>query len=204
MHCADLKADMQCVGIMRDSKDVQRACRWMSPTLDRGLTTRSDRVGFLRGANRPGHGGIPSSLRQICSSSRCKSMPRQGDRAAIARFKPRFKVLSSNRTTPEVDKATQTEAFADIAQLRAAGREESAQQLIPAQLRDLDLPALGATAQPLENPRQLRRDRRLSRIRPCSGDFRIKSQQQMQMVIHYRETTDGHRKRSAPKIVASG
>jgi hypothetical protein len=33
-------------------------------------------------------------------------------------------------------------------------------------------------------------------IRPCSSDFRIKPQQQMQMqmVIHNRESTDGHRK----------
>ena len=31
-------------------------------------------------------------------------------------------------------------------------------------------------------------------IRPRSSDFGIKSQQQMQMVIHDRETTDGHGK----------
>jgi hypothetical protein len=31
-------------------------------------------------------------------------------------------------------------------------------------------------------------------IRPGSSDFRIKPQQQMQMVIHNRESTDGHRK----------
>src|SRR5580693_2372239 len=134
----------------------------MSLTLDRGLTTPSGRVHSLRGADRPGPCGVPSSLRQMCSRSRCASMPRQSDRAATARFKPRFMVLSSNRTTPQVDQATHTEAFADFAQLLAAGREESAQQPIPAQLLDLNLPALGATAQPLENPGQLRRDRRLS------------------------------------------
>src|ERR1700677_556453 len=134
----------------------------MSPTLDRGLTTPSGRVHSLRGANRPGPCGVPSSLRQICSRSRCASMPRPSDRAATARFKPRLMVLSSNRTTPQVDQATHTEAFADFAQLLAAGREESAQQPIPAQLLDLNLPTLGATAQPLENPGQLRRDRRLS------------------------------------------
>ena len=50
-------------------------------------------------------------------------------------------VLSSNRTTPQVDQATHTEAFADFAQLLAAGREESAQQPIPAKLLDLNLPA---------------------------------------------------------------
>jgi hypothetical protein len=49
-------------------------------------------------------------------------------------------VLSSNRTTPQVDQATHTEAFADFAQLLAAGREESAQQPIPAKLLDPNLP----------------------------------------------------------------
>ena len=197
-------ADTHCVGIMRDNKAVQRACRWMSPMLDRGLTTPSGRVRSFRGTSTPGNSGVPSSLGQMCSRSRCKSVPQQGDRVAIARCEPRFRMLSSNGTTLQVEQATDTEAVADLAQLRTAGREETAQQPIPAKLLDLDLPTLGATAQPHENTGQLRRDRRLSRIRPCSSDFRIKSQQQMQMVIHDRETTDGHRKRSAPKIVASG
>jgi hypothetical protein len=134
----------------------------MSQTLDGRLTTPSSRVRSLRGAKRPGPCGVPSSLRQICSRRRCASMPRQSDRAATARFRPRFMVLSSNRTTPQVDQATHTEAFADFAQLFGAGREESAQQPIPAKLLDLNLPALGATAQPLENLSQLRRDRSLS------------------------------------------
>jgi hypothetical protein len=54
---------------------------------------------------------------------------------------------------------THTKVFADFLQLRAAGREETAHQSIPAKLLDLNLPALGATAQPLEYPGQLRRDR---------------------------------------------
>ena len=89
-------------------------------------------------------------------------MPRQSDRAATAQFKPRARVLSSNRTTPQVDRVTRTKAFADFLQLRAAGREETAQQPIAAKLVDLKLPALGATTQPLEYPGQLRRDRGLS------------------------------------------
>jgi hypothetical protein len=141
---------------------VQRACRWMSPTHDWGVTTPSGPVRSFRGANRRGPWGFPSSLRQICSRSRCKSMLRQGDCAATARCEPRFRMLSSNRTTPQVDQATHAEAFANFAQLLAAGREESAQQPIPAQLLDLNLPALGATAQPLEIPGQLRRDRSFS------------------------------------------
>ena len=71
-------------------------------------------------------------------------------------------MLSSNWTTPQVDQATHTEASGDFPQLLAAGREETAQQPIPAMLLDLNLPALAATAQPLENPGQLRRDRSLS------------------------------------------
>src|ERR1700678_4403604 len=108
----------------------------MSPTLDRGLTTPSGRVRSLRGAGRPGPCGILSSLRQICSRRRCASMPRQSDRAATARFKLRFMVLSSNRTTPQVDQATHTEAFADFAQLLAAGREESGPQPLPPEVLD--------------------------------------------------------------------
>ena len=50
-------------------KDVQRACRSMSLTHDRGLTTPSGRVHSLRDANRPGPCGVPLSLRQICSGS---------------------------------------------------------------------------------------------------------------------------------------
>jgi hypothetical protein len=61
-------------------------------------------------------------------------------------------------TTLQVDQATHTEAFAEFAQLCAAGREESAQQPIPAKLLDPDLPTLGATAQPLENPGELCRE----------------------------------------------
>jgi hypothetical protein len=46
-------------------------------------------------------------------------------------------MLSSNRTTPEVDQVTHTEASGDFPQLRATGREETAQQPISAKLLDL-------------------------------------------------------------------
>jgi hypothetical protein len=49
-------------------------------------------------------------------------MPRQGDRAATAQFDPRFKLLSSTRTTPQVDRVTYTKAFADFARLDAMKR----------------------------------------------------------------------------------
>jgi hypothetical protein len=64
---------------------------------------------------------------------------------------------------------THTKAFADFLQLRAAGREETAHQSIPAKLLDLNLPALGATAQPLEYPGQLRRDRWLFLAKEAAG-----------------------------------
>jgi hypothetical protein len=113
---------------------------------------------------------MPSSLSEKYSRSCGNSMPRQGDRTANARWQPRFRMLSSNWTAPEVDQATHTEAFADFAQLLAAGREESAHhRSIPAKPLDLDLPTLGATAQPHENPGQLGRDRSLSFAKKPSG-----------------------------------
>jgi hypothetical protein len=48
-------------------------------------------------------------------------------------------MLSPNGTTPQVDQATHTEASGDFPQLRATGREETAQQPIPAKLLDLKL-----------------------------------------------------------------
>jgi hypothetical protein len=81
---------------------------------------------------------------------------------AITRCEPRFWIVSSHGTTLQVDQATHTEVFADFAQLRAAGREESTQQPIPAKLLELNLPTLCTIAQPLENPGQIRRDRRFS------------------------------------------
>jgi hypothetical protein len=64
-------------------------------------------------------------------------MLRQGDYAATARCEQRFRMLSSNGTTPQVDQATHTEASGDFPQLRATGHEETAQQPIPAKLLDL-------------------------------------------------------------------
>jgi hypothetical protein len=171
---------------------MRRADRSIRPMFRRGLAALAGRVQSTRNPDRPGSRGLYSRLREGCLRGRCKSMPRQGDREATARRQPRLWMLSPNGTTPEVDKAMQTEGFADFAHLRSAGRKETAQHPIPARLPDLELQTLGVTTQPLENPGQLRRDRGLSRIRLCLSDFRIKSLQQVQMVIHDRETTDGH------------
>jgi hypothetical protein len=156
---------MQCEG----KKDVQCVCRSMAPTLDRGLTTPLGRVHSIRSANRPGPWGLPSSLRQICSRSRCMSVPRQRDRTATARDEARFRMRSSNWTAPEVDQVTHTKAFGDFPQPGATGREETAHQSIPVELLELDPPALGATAEPLENLSQLPRDRSFSIAKKAAG-----------------------------------
>jgi hypothetical protein len=143
--------------------------RSISPTLPRCLTTPLGRVQSFTAPNGPGSRGMPSSLAEKYSRSCGNSMPRQGDRTANARWQPRFRMLSSNGTAPEVDQVVHTEASGDFPQLRATGREETAQQPIPAKLLDLKLPALGATAQALENPGQLRRDRRLSLAKKPAG-----------------------------------
>ncbi len=148
---------------------MQRADRSISPMMPRGLTTPLGLVQTFTSRDRPTSRGLSSSIGMICSSIRCNSMGPHGDRTAITRCEPRFRMLSSNGTTPQVDQATRTQAVADFAQLRAAGREETAQQAIPAKRLDLNLPTLGATAQPLENPGQLRRDRRLSFAKKPAG-----------------------------------
>jgi hypothetical protein len=52
-----------------------------------------------------------------------------------------------------------TEVFGDFSQLRAPGREETAQQPLAAEPFHPVLPALLAKAQPLEDSGQVRRDR---------------------------------------------
>jgi hypothetical protein len=64
-------------------------------------------------------------------------MLRQGDRAAIARCDPRFRIVSSKRTTRQVEQAPHTEVFGELPQLRAARSKETAQQPIPADVRFL-------------------------------------------------------------------
>jgi hypothetical protein len=73
--------------------------------------------------------------------------------------------VSSNGTTRQVDQVTDTAAFDDSSQFRTAGRKETAQQSIAAKRLDLNLPALIATAELLDSPGQLRRDRSLSTVR---------------------------------------
>jgi hypothetical protein len=78
------------------------------------------------------------------------------------RCDPRFRMLSSIRTSYQVDQTPHTETFGDLAQLHGAGRKETAQQTIAAKPLHSGLPILGARTHPLEDPGQLRRGRRLS------------------------------------------
>jgi hypothetical protein len=88
---------------------------------------------------------------------------------ATVRYDLGFRTASSNRTTRQVDQVSDTEAFANFPQLRAAGREETAQQPIPAEPLQPLLPVLRAKIQPLEDAGQLRRDRRLSLAKEPAG-----------------------------------
>ena len=84
------------------------------------------------------------SLPKICLKIRGKSILRQGDREATARCEPRFRMLSSNGTTPEVDQATHTEAFGNLPQFHAAGAKNGPATDRRRSILDLKLPTLGA------------------------------------------------------------
>jgi hypothetical protein len=109
-----------------------------------------------------GPGRLCSGIHRMCLRSRGASTLRLGERAATIRCDRGLRTKSSNLTTGQVDQVPHTEAFADFAQLRTAGCKETAQQSISSELLQPVLPALGAPSQPLEDPRELRRDRRLS------------------------------------------
>ena len=94
--------------------------------------------------------------------SKAASVLNRGDRVATFRCNPRFMVVSSDRTTRQVDHVPHADPVGDLPQFRAAGREEAARQTIAAELFHPVLPALGAQTQPLEDPDQLCRDRGFS------------------------------------------
>jgi hypothetical protein len=58
---------------------------------------------------------------------------KRGDRIATVRCNPRFMIVSSDWTTRQVDQVPHADALGDFPQLRAAGREEAAQQTIAAE-----------------------------------------------------------------------
>jgi hypothetical protein len=157
----------------REGKDMHFGGRSTSLELPQGWKLARSRVSSARlrastpsgqvqpflGHCRRGSCGLSSRLHQIWLRSRCVSMLRQVARPATVRCGPRVTIVSSNRTTPQVDQVPHTEPVADFLQLRAARCKETAQQPIPAELLDPVLPALGAPIQPLKDSGQLRRDR---------------------------------------------
>ena len=105
----------------------------------------------------------------MCVRSRIAPTLRPGEREATIRRDLGFRSVTSNRTADRVDQVPHIEAFADFPRLRAVGCKETAQQPISAQLLQPALPALGAPSQTLEDPRELRRDRRLSLAEEPAG-----------------------------------
>jgi hypothetical protein len=72
-------------------------------------------------------------------------------------------IVSPGRTARQVDQVPHTEPLADFPQLHSGGRKKkTAQQPTSTELFRPVLPVLGSTAQPLKDPGQLRRDRRLT------------------------------------------
>jgi hypothetical protein len=105
-------------------------------------------------------GGSPPCLGQS-SQVYARAWRRAGSRPGSVSHEM-FLDASSGRTTRQVDHVPDVQALADFAQLRARGRKESAEQPVPLEILYPSLPALSTTAQPLEDPGQLRRNRGLS------------------------------------------
>ena len=80
-------------------------------------------------------------------------------------------IVSSDRTTRQVDQVPHADPVGDFPQFRAAGREEAAHQTIAAELFHPVLPALRAKTQPLEDPGQLLRDRGFSLAKESARIF---------------------------------
>jgi hypothetical protein len=110
---------------------------------------------FLSGCGL-GSRRISSSIHQICVRSRSAST--LGGELPTPRCGLRITFVSSKWTTRKVDQVPNTEAFANLPQLRSGGRKETAQQSIPAEPLHPLMPALGAAIQPLEDPGQLGRE----------------------------------------------
>ena len=142
-----------------------------------------------------GSGRLCSGIHRVCVRSRGASTLRPGERAATTRCDLGFRTVLSKRTASQVDQVPHTEAFADFAQLRAAGCKETAQQPISAELLQPTLPALGAPSQPLEDPRELRQDRSLSLAKEPAG-----------VVDQFNPTPRNHRRplRIYPKVPRGG
>src|SRR5271165_6389728 len=76
---------------------------------------------------------------------------------------------SRGRAPSQIADASHVESRGRLSQLLSTGREETAEQPTHAQLLQPSPPALGSTPQPIEDPRQLRRDRGLPRAKQPPG-----------------------------------
>jgi hypothetical protein len=80
-------------------------------------------------------------------------------------------MVSTQRTTGQIDQMPHTKVFGDFPQFDAAGRKDTAQQALAAELGHPVTPGLGSNAQPLEDSSQLRRDRGLPLPKESAGVF---------------------------------
>ncbi len=103
--------------------------------------------------------------------SKAASVLSRGHQVATFRCNPRFMIVSSDRTTRQVDQVPHADPVGDFPQFRAAGREEAAHQTIAAELFHPVLPPLGAKTQPLEDPGKLLRDRGFSLAKESARIF---------------------------------
>jgi hypothetical protein len=163
-HIRGRGKDTQCAELIKISvaPGGLKMTRISAPTSIRCARAQHRQVQPVLVACELGPGRLCSGIHRTCAKGRGASAPRPGERAATIRCDLGFRTVLSNRTASQVDHVPHTEAFADLAQLRAAGCKESAQQSIPAEPLQPALPVLGAQSQPLKGPRELRLDRRLS------------------------------------------
>jgi hypothetical protein len=80
-------------------------------------------------------------------------------------------IVSSDRTTRQVDQVPHADPVGDFPQFLAAGREEAAHYTIAAELFRPVLPAPGAQTQPLEDTGQILRDRGFSLAKESARIF---------------------------------
>ena len=119
------------------------------------------------GARTRGRGPAPARERarevaRCTWEERCARTRAQGDRPLRGRCESELIDASSGRTIRQVDHVPDAQALADLAQPRASGCEESAEQPVALELLEPSLPGLSTTTQPLKDPGQLRRNRGLS------------------------------------------
>jgi serine/threonine protein kinase len=116
----------------------------------------------LRGAWPRARSKLGSGSREMFVEDRYARIRAQGDQMLSCQCESEIMDVSSRGTNRQVDHVPDAQVLADFAQLRASGREESADQPVPLELLQPSLPALSTTIQPLKHPGQIRRNRGLS------------------------------------------